>query len=51
MVDWPGPWHHGLTEHEYLALSVSMQTDENSVIAVLLYGCETDTKRQPQEVN
>ena len=35
MVDWPGPAQpgprcYGLTQHEYLALSVPVQTDKDS---------------------
>ena len=26
---WPDPWCYGLAQHEYLALSVPVQTDED----------------------
>ena len=47
-MDWLGTRCYGFSQQEYLALSISTQTDKGAdlkslVIPVLLYGCETWT--------
>ena len=34
MMDWPGPQHYGIVQHQYLALSVPVQTEEDSDLQV-----------------
>ena len=47
----PGPWCYGFTQHEYLALSVPVQTDKDSNFQITGDPCltvwlNTDLKRQ-----
>ena len=41
MADWPGPRRYGLAQHEYLALSIPVQTCKDSDLKVAGDPCFT----------